>query len=290
MSWLVSAFADEAGPTTEEQIKALKKAGIKHIDPRSVESYNITTLPLDIAQDVARKYKEAGITVHMFGSPLGKIDISEDMNIDLDKLRHLGKLSSIFGCNKVRIFSYYNKHNVPADQWRDESLRRLQQLTALARELGLVLYHENERHIWGDTLEQVKTIVPLRGENFKLIFDFDNYNQSGDDVWNNWVALRDATDAFHLKDSSRGADGKHHHTPVGQGGGQVEKILADALSRGWNGPLVLEPHLKHSGAVAATGPSGQSNQAFKDMTHAECFQVAAETALGLMGKIKAPVV
>ncbi len=289
MSWLVSAFADEAGPSIDEQIKALKKAGLKHIDPRSVEGHNITTLPVDIAGEVARKLKDAGIAVHMFGSPLGKIDISEDLKIDLDKLRHLGTLSGILGCNKVRIFSYYNKQNVEHAKWQAESIARLQTLSALARELGLVLYHENERHIWGDTLAQVKTLVPLRNDQFKLIFDFDNYNQSGDDVWQNWVELREVTDAFHLKDSTRDADGKCQHVPAGQGNGQIEKILADALARGWNGPLVLEPHLKHSGAVAATGPSGQTNQAFKDMTHAECFQVAAEAGLKLLGKIKAPV-
>lgn len=285
MSWKLSAFADEAGPTIDEQITALKRDNIKLIDPRSVNGHNITELPLDEAREVRKKLDDAGIRVNMYGSPIGKIDIADDLQSDIDRLDHLGKLVDIFDCKAVRMFSFYNKNKVSNDQWRKESLDRLSKLSARAKQLGLVLYHENERHIWGDTLEQVKDFLPLRGEQFKLIFDFDNYNQSGDDVWQNWVELRDATDAIHLKDS----DKSNQHTPVGQGNGQVEKILADAVARGWSGPLTLEPHLKHSGAVAATGPSGQANQSYKDMSAADCFHVAAKEAINLLGRIKAPM-
>lgn len=285
MSWKISAFADEAGDTIDEQIKALKRANFKYIDPRNVNGHNITELPVDLAKTVKAKLDDAGIAVNMYGSPIGKIDVSADFQVDVKKLNHLGELSDILGCKAVRIFSYYNKDNIDKNKWRDQSINWLTQLTTQAKKLGLVLYHENERHIWGDTLEGVKTLVPLRNDNFKLIFDFDNYNQSGDDVWQNWLALRDVTDAIHLKDS----DKNNQHTPVGQGNGQVEKILADAVARGWSGPLVLEPHLKHSGAVAATGPSGQANQSYKDMSAADCFHVAATTAVELMTKVKAPL-
>ena len=117
--------------------------------------------------------------------------------------------------------------------------------------MGLILYHENERHIFGDLTDDVETLATLRNANFKLIFDFDNYQQSGEDVWATWLRLADQTDAIHLKDSTQ----DNMHVPVGQGNGQVEKILADAVKRGWSGPLTLEPHLTHSKSVVATGPS-----------------------------------
>ena len=73
---------------------------------------------------------------------------------------------------------------------RDEALNRLGQLRDLAAKLGLVLFHENERDIWGDVCEHVLVIAEqLRGDHFKLIFDFDNYNQCGEDVWANWQKL-----------------------------------------------------------------------------------------------------
>jgi sugar phosphate isomerase/epimerase len=144
--------------------------------------------------------------------------------------------------------------------------------------LGLVLFHENERHIFGDLGDDVIQIAALRGDNFKLIFDFDNYQQSGEDVWATWGKLADLTDAIHLKDST--SDKKH--VPVGMGAGRVKEIIADAVKRGWSGPLAVEPHLTHSGAVAATGPSGAVNEAYGAMAPQDSFHIAVETAKSLL--------
>lgn len=287
MTWTISAFADEAAPDIDGQTEALQAAGYKHIDLRNVGEFNIVDLPVDVARQVKQKLDVAGISVLMFGSPIGKLDIADDVEIDLRRLNHLAALSDIFDARSVRVFSYYNKQQLPLAQWQREALGRLSRLSDLASRLGLVIYHENERHIFGDHLEQVLAISDhFRGhDSFKLIFDFDNYNQSGDDVWQNWSALHDHTDAFHLKDSTR----DHMHVPVGQGTGQVKRILVDAVQRGWQGPLTLEPHLVHSGAMLATGPSGQANQALSEMSPRQVFDIAAEQATALLRDIGAPV-
>lgn len=286
--WILSAFADEAGSTTEEQIAALQRAGLKHIDVRGLEGFNVSELPLDVAQVAAQKFADAGITVGMLGSPLGKIDITEEFETDLAKLRHIAKLAPVFGANSVRVFSYFNKSGRSHSEWQAESLRRLGALKDEARNLGLILYHENERHIYGDLCADVLAIArELRdGETFRLILDFDNYNQSGEDVWENWQQLKDVTDAFHLKDSTK----ENQHVPIGQGAGYAREIFTDALKNGWSGPLALEPHLTHSAAVMATGPSGQANQEFQNMGPADCFHIAAEEAKKLLQEIGAEFV
>src|SRR5690606_13725517 len=111
--------------------------------------------------------------------------ISEDFQTDRDKLSHLAKLAPIFRCKCVRLFSYYNKGNAPMAAWRKESLARLTELKAMAQDVGLRLYHENERHIFGDRCPENEAIANALhdGESFCMIFDFDNFNQSGDDVW-----------------------------------------------------------------------------------------------------------
>ena len=298
MTWTLSAFADEAGESVDTQIDALKQAGFKHIDLRTVDGINISELPLDHARAVKGKLDAAGIRVNMFGSPLGKIDIADDFAIDQRKLEHLAKLSKVLDCRAIRIFSYYNKKQATMDVWQNEALSRLKKLSEQAAGENLVLYHENEAGIFGDHCKQVLVIAQtLRSVagigssshggagSFGLIFDFDNYNRGGDNVWENWTQLKDYTDAFHLKDSNS----QGHHVPIGMGSGQAERILADAVACGWRGPLSVEPHLKHSKAVLATHPGTPANQAFADKDARECFQIATQAAKALLKKLAAPI-
>ncbi len=287
MPWTLSAFADESGPTADEQVAALVEAQIKYVDLRNVDGINITELPLDHAQRVQKKLEAAGIRVCMYGSPIGKIDIADDHASDIKRLRHLGELKQIFGATYVRMFSYFNKKS-GADEatYQAATIDRLQKLIELADKLGLVLFHENELGIFGDTLARVKTLRDLvhrpNPQRFKLIFDFDNFNQMGEKTWETWLALRDDVEAIHLKESKRQADGSFQHVPAGQGDGQILRVLADLAARGWTGPLTLEPHLARSAAVIATGPHGSANAQFANLTTAQTFQVAAEAARKLL--------
>ncbi len=287
--WLLSAFADEAGAEIEEQIAGLTKAGMSHVDLRAVSSHNISNVPEDVAKDAKAKLDAAGITVAMFGSPIGKIDLSDDFGIDQQRMEHLAKMKDIFGCNAVRMFSYYDKDGkLSADERKTKSLDWLKQLRDQAGKLGLVLYHENERGIFGGPCANNRVIADeLRdGDVFKMIFDFDNYNQENEDVWETWQQLKNVTDAFHFKDST--APPEPMHVPLGEGNGQVERILKDAIAIGWSGPASVEPHLSHSKAVMATGPSGASNQALSEMTPAETFEIATNATKALLAKIDVP--
>jgi sugar phosphate isomerase/epimerase len=298
MPFVLSAFADEAGPSCGEQVAALKEAGIRHIDVRNIDGHNITVLPLEQARKIREQLDAGGITVGMYGSPIGKIDIADDFNIDLEKLTHLGRLKPILGGTAVRLFSYYNKANRPHAEFRRESLSRLKQLKALAKDLGLTLYHENEGKIFGDRCEDVLAIAhELRDEgvggNFKMIFDFGNYNVGGENPWDNWLKLASTTDAFHFKDCERTRDGQIHHVPVGAGGGKVHEILADAVKKNMhsgNIPVTVEPHLAHSAAVLATGPGGVANQAYSKMTTNQSFQIACKAAKEVLNRAGAAYV
>ena len=283
MNWTLSAFSDEAGASADQQINALLRAGLRFIDIRNIDGHNITELPIEQAKIVKSKLDDHGIQMQMMGSPVGKIQVDDELLLDIDKLNHLGEMAPIFGCGAVRMFSYYNKSELSHDEWRKHTVERLETLRDRAEKMGLILYHENERHIFGDLTDDVETLADLRNANFKLIFDFDNYQQSGEDVWATWLRLADRTDAIHLKDSTQ----DNRHVPVGQGNGQVEKILADAVARNWSGPLTLEPHLTHSQSVVSTGPSGQQNQAYAEMEPAESFEIAAQAAKDLLEKVGA---
>jgi len=279
--WNLSAFTDEAGDALETQIEAAQRAGVSFLDLRTVDGFNASVLPLEHARNVRQKLDDAGLRVQMLGSPIGKTDIADDFAPELSKLRHLSELAPVLNCHAIRIFSFYNAHGAAHAEWEAIALDRLGELRDLARALGLRLFHENERHIFGDMGRDVSQIAELRDANFGLIFDFDNFNQSGEDVWTTWETLRDQTDAFHLKDSTS----DNQHVPVGQGAGQIERILTDAKTRGWRGMLSIEPHLSHSGAIASTNPSGAPNETYAQLPPAESFQVAARAAREMLGRV-----
>jgi len=279
MDWILSAFIDEAGGTTDEQVRACAETGLSYIDPRNVDGYNITELPLDAAEQAAKRYEAAGVKVHMYGSPIGKIDIADDLQIDLDKLEHVAKLRDLFGANAVRIFSYYNRQGVGKARWAVESLDRLKRLRDRAGALGLVLYHENESDIFGDHPADVARIAELRdGQAFKLIYDFANYLRTDASPDECWAMFKDKTDCFHLKDQR--ADGQH--VPMGQGDTNAATILQAAKASGWQGPCVVEPHLTHSAAVVATGVHGSGDRSLADLSPAESFAVAVKASKDLL--------
>ncbi len=280
MIWILSAFADEAGGSSDEQIAALQTAGIDHIDPRGIDGHNIVELPVDLAREIKSKLDDAGIKVNMYGSPIGKIDIADDLKTDLDRLEHLARLRDVFGCNAVRIFSYYNKtEQVEKDKWRRMSLDNLKRLRDEAGRLGLKLYHENESGIFGDHSDDVLAIAELRDElTFGMIYDFGNYVRTGEEPWETWSKCKPVTDAFHFKDHKTNGE----HVPMGQGDSEAIRILTDAAESGWAGPCTLEPHLKHSAAVLATHSSGSGMKALKEMSEGECFQIAADAAVQLL--------
>lgn len=294
MTWTLSSFADEAGLDFTTQITASQAAGFTHIDLRRVGEHEITTLPKHDAVEVRQQLDDAGIRVNMFGSPIGKTDISDDPNIDLGRLDHLAELAEPLGCRAVRVFSYFNrKRGWTKDRWRDEALRRLERLTDRARSYELTLYHENEGDIFGDRAGDVLLLAeamcegepggPNRG-TFRTIFDFDNYRRGGDDVWQAWQMLIGHTDAFHLKDS----DAQDRHLPAGQGEGRLREVLVDAVKRGWSGPLTVEPHLLHSSCDTVVNPETGRRQPFRDWSKPASYAYASRIARNLLDEVQDP--
>lgn len=280
MTWTLSAFADEAADSAADQIASLLKAKIDHVDLRSVDGINIVELPVEHANQVKQMLDDAAIQVGMYGSPIGKTDIADDVQVELERLDHLSKMLDVFGATNVRIFSFYNKGGLPGHDWKARSVDKLGKLRERAAELGLVLFHENETEVYGDHPDQVAELAELRSESFKLIYDFANYQRTGAEPWANWQRLKPVTDALHFKDQKANGD----HVPIGKGDTMASEIVADAVASGWSGPCTLEPHLFMSDAVLSTNVHGRGDTSLEGKSREALFQIAAENAHTLMGK------
>ncbi len=110
-----------------------------------------------------------------------------------------------------------------------------------AKENDVVLLHENEKGIFGDTADSCLELMQrLYSDNFKAIFDFANFVQVGEDTLRAYSILEPYVEYFHIKDAV-----SKQVVPAGKGDGNIKEILALAFDKNYSGFLSLKPHLTH---------------------------------------------
>ena len=122
--FILSAFADEAGTTLDEQIAALKRNGIDFIEPRNINGKPILTLTDEELSDVKHELDKNGIKVNSLGSPIGKYPIKEPFDKHLVDFERAIEVCKALGTDKMRMFSFF----VPQDrleECREEVMRRM---------------------------------------------------------------------------------------------------------------------------------------------------------------------
>ena len=225
------AFSDEAGSSLKEQIEALKRNSISLMELRSIDSKNVLNFTLEEAQEYQRILEENDIRVWSIGSPIGKVNIDVDINEYLEKVEHICKIAKVFKTDKIRMFSFFKAY-----EHEDKVFDYLRKMIEVANKYEVKLYHENEKDIYGDTLERVKRIME-NVDGLKYIYDPANYLQCNELAIDTINAFVDKTDYFHIKDviSSSG-----QLVPAGEGDGMIGELLSRIKD---DKTLTLEPHL-----------------------------------------------
>ena len=249
----LSAFADEISPDPEEQIAMLVKCGISFLELRSILKINV----LDLTDFQIREFKSLldrhGIRLSAIGSPIGKVPIDQPFAPHLKRFARAIELCQVFGTPNIRIFSYYLPEGGEWDNWRRDVLDRMWDKLKLAEKAGVSLLHENEHRIYGDDPERVLDLMEtVDHASFRAVYDAANYVFCGYDPWNGWQLTKDWTAHFHIKDWKKG---ESHGRPAGEGEGRLPEVVADAVTREYNGFATLEPHLLGGGPTGGvTGP------------------------------------
>ena len=235
----LSAFADEAGVMLQDQIDGLLKNNIHMLEIRTVDGVNIADISEEDAKKYAKMLSDAGIKVWSIGSPLGKVDIDGDFDFEeyMKTVHHIYKLAHIFDTKLIRMFSFYKAKN---DE--DRVVEYLTRMVNDAEKEGLVLCHENEACIFGETAEEIEILL-RRVPGLEVVFDFCNFVLARQDMDYAMDALLDKTCYFHLKDAV-GATEKI--VPAGYGDGLIPEAIA-RLDR--DTVFSLEPHLSVLGGA-----------------------------------------
>lgn len=150
MRFRLVAFADEAAPDLAGQIEAMQKNGVELLEIRGVDGQNIDGISATKAKVIRKMLGFSGLAVWSLGSPFGKIGINDDFAPHLDSFKHSLELADILGAKHICLFSFYGTSDiVPV-------LERLNAFIEAAKGTDIVLCHENEKGIYGDTAENWK--------------------------------------------------------------------------------------------------------------------------------------
>ncbi|MFP7298841.1 sugar phosphate isomerase/epimerase family protein [Neobacillus niacini] len=241
---LISGFSDEISSDFNTQLKVVSNLGMKYISLRGIDGKNIGDFTVDeIKETVKPRLQKAGIAVSSIGSPIGKVFINDEEGFSKQKamLDTLCQISNLLDCKYMRIFSFYIPKGEDADQYREEVVRKLKELAAIAEKYNVVLLHENEKDIFGDIARRCHEILTEVGSPyFKGIFDFANFVQCGEDTGECYDLLRDEIVYIHIKDA---VTSDSQNVVCGTGEGKIPELLAQFIKSGYKGFLTLEPHL-----------------------------------------------
>lgn len=237
----VSCFADEIDVSVDKQIALLQELGIGWIEFRSGDGKGVADYTEKEAEMLMSRLSANGIRISAVGSPIGKIDITQDFEPHFETYRHIVELAGILDTSFIRMFSFFMPEGEEPDKFRDEVMRRTDRMVEYAAGRNVVLLHENEKGIYGDSAARCLDLMKLfYGDHFRCTFDFANFVQCGQDTLEAYEMLRPYISYIHVKDAMRESGDV---VPAGTGDGNVAEILNRLDEEGYAGFLSLEPHL-----------------------------------------------
>lgn len=274
----LSAFADEISPDPAEQLAVLKACRVRFIEFRSIHKTNVLKLSDAQIGEFKKMLDGEGFGLSAIGSPVGKVAIDLPFEPHLDLFKRAMHLCGVFGCPRIRVFSYYPPADKPFDgNWaphRDEVIRRMSVKAEMAKAAGITLFHENEHNIFGDEPERVADLMKsVNSPALRAAYDAANWVFCGYDPVKGWELTKEYTSHIHIKDWKKPISGEGHGTGViaGTGDGQMSYSIADAVKRGYKGFATMEPHLRGGGPTGGvTGPDlfPYAVEAFRDILKA----------------------
>lgn len=237
---MISGFLDEAADALVDQIAVCKKLGIRYIEVRKVDGINIADLTDEQVWRLKELLEEAGIGITSIGSPLGKISLDADFEQYMETVSRVYDIAGMLGVKYVRMFSFYPPENGSFEGRREEVLEKLERMLTLAESRGLILCHENEARIYGESPENCLDLLEHFGGRLRAVFDAGNFVLGGYESYPHaYNLLKPYVEYFHIKDA---VDGKI--VPAGEGSGGIAETLREHLDSVENDVIIsLEPHL-----------------------------------------------
>jgi sugar phosphate isomerase/epimerase len=299
-----TGFADEAGASIDVQIKATKELGWSHIESRNIDGVNLTDVSDEQFDEVAQKLADAGVTINCFGSAIANWSRDprkdEDFEYSVAALKRAIPRMQKLGTKMLRGMSFAVVRDAEPDSPELEKIvfEKVNRLVKLCEDGGVFYMHENCMNYGGMSHKHtLKLLDNVKSPNFKLVFDTANpvftdrrigpkpyCKQSS---WEFYSHVKEFVEYVHIKDAryieeTDGIFPKAEHVFPGEGDGDVEKIVTDLLTNGYDGGFSIEPHL----AVVFHDDSVQSEDDVRYRNYVEYGQHFMQLVANIQAKKK----
>ena len=251
-------IGDEAGNSVESQILATRELGWSNIEARNVlidghPKANLHDLVPEAFEKAVELLQSSGVQIYCFASTIGNWAkrIEDPFDITVDEVNRAIPRMQRLGTRFVRIMSY--KVRDTEDQLEEERFRRLREVTQRFLDAGVQPVHENCMNYggmsWAHALRLLENVPGLKWvfDTANPVFNLDRSHklpQPRQDPWEFWTKVRDRVVHIHVKDARWNlARGDADYTWPGEGDGAVWRILRDALARGYDSGISIEPHM-----------------------------------------------
>jgi len=289
MSIKLSGFADEIDDLFENQLKGLQDNGIEYIEVRGVNGKNISMLNQNELDEAKKLLDQYAINVSAIGSPIGKVKITDDFDEHLKIFDNVLNAALTFETKYIRIFSFFipeeDRKNNNYEKYRDEVMRRLYVLVERAGRKNLILCHENERDIYGESPELCLDLMQYFKGAIKFVFDPANFIVGGFTPYPHaYHLLADHIEYMHVKDANETGI-----VPAGYGKGGFKEILSDLIiNKKFDSFLSIEPHLSIFTGIDELENENKKNKIVvnKYKSKPEAFKAAADALKNILKEIK----
>ncbi len=257
-SMILTGIGDEAANTLDGQVRATRDLNWRHLEMRGVElpgfaKANFHDLP-DPAFDLAvRRLEQERIAVYCFGSTIMNWakKLEDPFELTLAEVRRAIPRMRRLGTRYVRIMSFKpgdEEYKIPT-----EVFRRVKDVSNMFLDAGLQPVHENCMNYGGMSWQHALELLE-KCPGLKWVFDTANPLVNPDrskpkpwprqDPWEFWEHVRDHVAHIHIKDGTWNPARKDaDYQWPGEGQGRVRDILTDALARGYDAGISIEPHM-----------------------------------------------
>lgn len=265
----LGVISDEVSANLIEALDWIQAEGLKYVELRMIDGYNISSLSDEQVARVALEITKRGLKVSALASPLFKCALDpsrpvasgdrfgqeeESVGAHFAKLERTIQIAEMLGTINIRIFSFWREQD-PSAHW-DEIVVHLKKAAQLAERAGITLLLENERSCNGGYAFEIASLVKeVHSSSLRALWDPGNEAQG-----KHWSfpavydEVKDLLSHVHLKDAVIDPiSGKPRCVPIGSGRVPYLTQIMELEKNGYRGLYVIETHYVPEGGTKLDG-------------------------------------